>query len=167
MLVSSYSVLIMLRAIPTGWWMLKYELLDDDEAVGLVEFAFGGEGARITVGGEVYEVRCEGWFNREYFLATAGNSTIASAGNPVFSGRFVVNFNGRSYSLEKEPGLLNPNYILLDGAGVIGSIKPDGIFSRKCTIDIRGGFPRPIQAFVFWLVALLWNRSTDATAAST
>lgn len=157
----------MLRAIPTGWWTLKYELLDNEEVVGLVEFNFGSEGAKITVAGETFSVRGEGWFNREYFLATADNSIIASAENPVFSGRFVVNFDNRTYSLEKESGLLNPNYILLDGAGVIGSIKPDGIFSRKSTIDIRGDLPLHIQAFLFWLVALLWKRATDSTTGTT
>lgn len=157
----------MLKAVPTGWWTLKYELLDNEEVVGLVEFNFGSEGAKITIGSGIYNVRGEGWFNREYFLATADDSLIASAENPVFSGRFVVDFDNRTYSLEKESGLLNPNYVLLQGSDVIGSIKRDGIFSRKCTIDIRGGLPLHIQAFLFWLVALLWKRATDSTAGTT
>lgn len=156
----------MLRAIPTGWWTLKYELLNNEEVVGLVEFNFGSEGAKITIGSEAHNVRGEGWFNREYFLESADSSIIASAENPVFSGRFVVNFNNRTYSLEKESGLLNPNYILLEGSDVIGSIARDGLFSRKSTIDIRGGLPLHIQAFLFWLVALLWKRATDSTTST-
>jgi hypothetical protein len=157
----------MLRAIPKGWWTLKYELLDNEEVVGLVEFHFATEGATITIGSEVYEARGKGWFNREYFFETAERRFIASAENPAFSGRFEVNFDNRLYSLQKDKGLLNTTYVLIDGDGVIGSITPDGIFSRKSTIDIQNSFPLPIQAFMFWLVALLWKRATDSTAGAT
>lgn len=157
----------MLRAIPKGWWTLKYELLDNEEIVALVEFRCATEGANITIGNEVYEARGEGWFNREFFLETTHGKFIASADSPAFSGRFEVNFDNRLYSLQKDQGLLNTTYVLLDGADVIGSITPDGIFSTASTIDIPDRVPLPIQAFMFWLVALLWKRATDATAAST
>jgi hypothetical protein len=155
----------MLRAIPKGWWTLKYELLENDEAVGLVEFNFGSEGAKIHVRDDTYEVRSKGWFSREYFFETAERRFIASAVNPVFSGRFEVHFDNRLYSLQKDKGLLNTTYVLIDGDDVIGSISRDGIFSRKSTIDIPDRFPLPIQAFIFWLVALLWKRATDSAAA--
>jgi hypothetical protein len=157
----------MLRAIPTGWWTVKYELLDSEVVVGLVEFNFGRDGAKIYVGNETYNVRGEGWFSREYHLESPGNGIIASAGNPAFSGRFAVNFGNRSYSLEKESGLLNQNYILVDGTGVLGSIRRDSFFSRKSTIDISHSFPLPFQAFMFTLVALLWKRASDSAAAAT
>lgn len=56
-------------------------------------------------------------------------------------------------------------FVLLDGDREIGSLSPEGIFTRRATVDLPQALPLPVKVFIIWLAVILWKRSSDAAAA--
>jgi hypothetical protein len=56
-------------------------------------------------------------------------------------------------------------FALMDGEREIGAISPESTWTRRATADLSPDLPVPIQAFVIWLVILLWKRDAQSSAA--
>lgn len=156
----------MLRAIPTGWFFTKYELLENENLIGRIEFAFASESASMTVRGEEYKVYREGWMSGRFLLESEKAGILASAEKPSALVRsFELTFAGRLYTLEAESAFFR-KFILREGENApIGWIYPDHFLTNRSTIQLPDLFPTHIQCFMFWLTALLWKRDADSAAA--
>lgn len=157
----------MLQAVPIGWFSTKYELLKRDIPVGRLEMAWGGESASMEIDIETFRLYREGWMSGPFLLESDTRGILAIAEKTsAFHRSFEVAYNGRTYILEAET-VLSRSFVLKAGEDAIGSVSPDGFFGTRSTIELPDSFPVPIQAFMFWLVALLWKRSTDSAATAT
>ena len=156
----------MLRAIPTGWFSTNYDLLENENPIGRIEFAFASESASMTVRGEEYKIYRERWMSGLFLLESDRAGILASAEKPSALVRsFEVTFTGRTFTLEAESAFLR-KFILREGENTpIGWIYPDHFLTNRSTIQLPDFFPTHIQAFMFWLTALLWKRDSDSAAA--
>jgi hypothetical protein len=157
----------MLKAVPKGWFSTKYELVSADGPVGVIELAFASESAELEVEGKPYKAYREGFMHGLFVLEAVTGDILASADKTsAFERSFELTFDGRTYTLEAEAALFR-KFILIENGETIGSIYPDGILTTESTIELPDTFPVHIQAFMFWLVALLWKRAADSTAGTT
>jgi hypothetical protein len=157
----------MLKAVPKGWFSSKYELLNKGASVGLIEMAFASESAEMEIEGKAYKAYREGFMHGLFLFEAETGWVLASADKTsAFERSFELTIDGRTYILEAESALFR-KFILIENGDTIGSIYPDGIFTTESTIDLPDTFPVHIQAFMFWLVALLWKRAADSTAGTT
>lgn len=153
----------MLRAIPTGWFSTKYDLLENKALIGRIEFAFASEAASIAFEGENFKVYREGWMSGMFLLESDKNGIVASAEKPSAMYRsFNISYDGGYYTLEARC-VMSREFVLSDGGNDIGSIMPDHLFTNRSTIDLPDYLPIPLQAFMFWLTAILWNREANAS----
>jgi len=159
--------LTMLKAVPKGWFSSKFEIVTGAGPVGLIEMAFASESAEMEIEGNSYKAYREGIMHGLFLFESATGGILASADKTsAFERSFELTFDGRTYTLEAESALFR-KFILIENGETIGSIYPDGVFTTESTIDLPDTFPVHIQAFMFWLVALLWKRASDSAAAGT
>jgi hypothetical protein len=155
----------MLRAIPTGWFSTKYDLLENENPVGRIDLAFASESASFTIQGEELKAYREGWMSGRFLLESERNGIVASAEKPSAMYRsFDITYAGHSYTLEAR-SVFSRNFFLREGENDIGSIRPDHLFTTRSTIELPDHLPIHIQAFLFWLTAILWGRETNSAAA--
>lgn len=155
----------MLKAVRRGLFSTKYEIIDGEAAVGVIAMGFASESAEIEIEGSIYKAYREGFLHGAFLFRSEEAGVLASAEKPsAFERSFRVSFDDQIYTLEAESPIFR-KFVLLENNSVVGSISPDGILTAESTIDLPAKFPVHIQAFMFWLVALLWKRASDTVAA--
>lgn len=56
--------------------------------------------------------------------------------------------------------------MLLDGVTPIGSMSPEGIFTRRAAVDLPSTLPLTVRVFIIWLTATLWKHEANAAAGT-
>jgi len=155
----------MLRATPVSWFSWNFLVSDGDNPVAEINLAWLREAGQLSVGETSYRVYREGVMSGAFILEKDG-VRLARAEKPsaVFRS-FVVDYNGRSFTLEAESALRR-KFVLKDGEGLVGSIFPEGTFTRKCIVDLPPDIPLAVRVFMIWLVIILWKRESDGSAAA-
>lgn len=153
----------MLRALPAAWYSSAFRLVQaDGREVGLLKSALWGERATFTVKDVTFELYRERLLGD--FVVTFEGVVLARAQKPsAFDRRFTLSFEEQSYTLEAASAFKRA-FVLRDADGVEGGgIRPLNAFTRRAEIDVPEALPLPVQAFCFWLVLVLWNRSAAAS----
>ncbi len=155
----------MLKLIPKSWLSWDFTAFDASRAVADFELSSWREKADLTIQGVPYSVYREGWMSGDFILKAVAGPELARAEKPsAFRRRFVIRHAGRSYTLCAASAFLR-RFVLLDGSREIGSVSPQGFFSRRATVVVPDEMPLPVRIFVAWLAVILWKRDSD-TAAS-
>jgi hypothetical protein len=111
----------------------------------------------LTISGVRYDVYRDAWMMGAFLLERHG-SVIARAEKPsALLRRYVIRHNDREYTLEARSAFRRA-FVLLDGSGEIGSIRPTGLFTRGATADLPDDWPLPLRAFAIWLTMMQWRR---------
>lgn len=152
----------MLRALPVSWFSSKFRLVSGDREVGILKPKHLG-------GRAVFAVKdVEFAFYRENlmgdFVLEFQGSVLTRAQKPsAFDRRFTFSFEGQFCALEAASAFKRAFVLREDGAET-GSIRPLSAFTRGAEITLPEALPLPVQAFCFWLVLILWNRSAAAAS---
>jgi hypothetical protein len=99
------------------------------------------------------------------FVMEAPNGEIVrSAVKPsMLRRRFVVSDDRESYVLQATTAFRR-ECALFHNERYIGSIVPDSWLTRRAKVQFTEDVPLPLQAFLIWLMLLLWKRDSDAAA---
>ena len=98
--------------------------------------------------------------------STAG--VLARARKPsAWRRSLIVEHSGRQYTV-RATSAFRREFVLLDGCTRIGSVSPEGIFTRRAAVDLPQTWPLPVRVFIIWLTVMLWKQDEGAssTAAS-
>jgi len=155
----------MFQLIPHGWPGWNFDVFEGDHQVAEIKTSTLPESGTFAIDGVSYRAYREGMFSGDFFLESDGQ-TIASAEKPsAFLNSFNITHIDRSYALKKE-SFVSRSFILLEGDREVGSIRSEGLLTRKATAALPEMIPRPVQLFVIWLAILLWRREANAGAAA-
>ena len=154
----------MLQLIPQGWLGWNFDVLDNGNKIAEIKTSTLPESGTLSIDGANYRAYREGMFSGDFFLEHDGQQ-IASAKKPsAFRSSFEITHIDRSYVLKKE-SLVGRSFILLEGDIETGSIRPEGLLSRKAAVSLPETMPAPVQLFAIWLAILLWRRESNAGAS--
>jgi hypothetical protein len=154
-----------LQLVPQGWLGWNFDVLDNGHKIAEIKTSTLPESGKLSIEGASYRAWREGMFSGDFFLGSEVQ-TIASAQKPsAFRSSFNITHFDKSYTLKKE-SLVGRSFILLEGDREAGSIRPEGILTRKATVSLPEEIPRPVQLFVIWLAILLWRREANAGATA-
>lgn len=154
----------MLQLTPQGWLGWNFDVLADGNKIAEIKTSTLPESGTLSLDGASYRACREGMFSGDFFLESDGQ-TIARAQKPsAFLSSFNITHIDRNYTLKKE-SFFGRSFILLEGDREAGSIRPEGILTRKATVSLPEEMPKPVQLFVIWLAILLWRRESDSSAA--
>lgn len=154
-----------MKLTPRSCFSWNFEVLDDNDIVAHIDISGWREKGLLTVQGAEYPVYREGLMSGEFILESAG-STLARAWKPsAFRRSFEVECGGKQYRLHA-PSVFGRIFVLLGGDSEIGSIAPDGMFTRRATVSLPEELPLPVRVFIIWLAVILWKRDAEASAAA-
>jgi hypothetical protein len=154
----------MLRAVPKSWFSWDFDVLDGAQTVAEIELAWWAEKGRLTVQGASYEVYRKGWWGGAFVLE-AGGAVLARAEKPsAFLRSYVIEHAGKRFTLRAESPF-GRSFLLVHAPQAIGSLSPEGLFTRRARVDLPEDLPLPLRVFIVWLVLILWRRASHSAAA--
>jgi hypothetical protein len=150
--------------VPRRWYSWDYTVVRNDRTVAVLDLASWRERATIVIGDVTHRVFRERAMSGD-FIIEAGGRELARATKPsAFRDTIIVHYDGHDYTLRK-PSVWRRRFVLMDGERQIGSIAPESAWTRQASADLPHDWPVPIQAFVIWLVVILWKREAESAAA--
>ena len=153
----------MLRAIP-NWFSWNYKLVQQGAVVAFIDSSWWREGGELTIEGSNYQVYREGLMSGAFVLASEG-AIVARAWKPsAFYRSFLIAYAGRQFELKAASAMFR-KFILSTSGRQIGSVYPENAFTRTAVVDFPEEIPLVVKVFMFWLVMILWKRTSDSAAA--
>ena len=155
----------MLSMIPKRFsW--TFSLMDGSKSVAdVVDLSWWSDKGEVTIQGVTYKVYRQRAMSGAFVLESA-DGVLARAEKPsVFRRSLVVEHSGRQYTL-RATSAFRREFLLLDGSKRIGSISPEGIFTRRAAVDLPPTWPLHVRVFIVWLTVMLWKQDEAASAAA-
>jgi hypothetical protein len=147
-----------LQFAPTGIFQMRhYRISRDGAAVGKIDCRSVREGAAITIGGATYTAAREGLISGAYYLEADGNRLASATVASALKGGFIVQAGGRTMTLARAYAF-GRALALTENGTPIGKIAPQGFFRRKAKAELPEDLAPELQAFLIWLVILIWQR---------
>jgi hypothetical protein len=149
----------MLRAIPRSIFSWGYSIYENEVEAARLTPAWASERGELNVGGTEYSLYRQGWLSG-YFVIEGERGLLAQADKPsAFVRRFeITTYDHHELCLVAQSPMTRA-FSVYERDIEIGRIYPDHCFTRKTTIELPGDMSLPVQAFLFWLVVLMWRRA--------
>ena len=126
-------------------WSYTFSVTDGTESVAqAVDLSFWGDKGELRIKDDIYTARRD---KSSYLLETAAR-VLARAEQPRNT--------DRRYTLRAKSALRR-QFLLLEGSRQIGSLSPEGMFTRKTAVELPKAIPLFLQVFIIWLAMTLWK----------
>jgi len=156
----------LLKLVPKSWLSWNFSVLEESHSVADIDISWWREKGVLTVEGTSYEVYREGLMSSDFILESTGSVLARAQKLSAFRRCFLIEHAGKRYTLCAESAFRRIFVLLLDDKAV-GSIRPEGCFTRRATADLPQDMLLPIKIFTVWLAVILWKRESDAAGAVT
>ena len=148
-----------MKAIPKHSFSWHFTLMDGPRTLAQLDTSWWREKGTLTIEGVEHRAYRESLMG--HFVLESGGATVARATKPsVFQRKFVIMHNGVQYTLRSQSPFRR-SFAVLQGDTKIGSIAPEGVFTRKADVDLPKDLPLRLKAFILWLTVLLWKRDAQ------
>ena len=155
----------MLRMIPkTFSW--TFSVLDGTEPVArAVDRSWWSDKGELTVQGVTYTARRERVMSGAFVLESAAGIVARATKPSALRRSLIVEYLGHHYTL-RATSALRREFVLLDGSTRIGSLSPEGILTRRASVDLPSTLPLVVRVFIIWLTAMRWKHDEAAAAGA-
>jgi len=151
----------MLRLVPNHWYSWDVTVSDESRPVaGIIVTNWMREKGELTIDAARYQMYREGWMSGDFILEQAGQ-VLARADKRIFRREFMIRHGGREYRLRPR-SIVGRTYVLENGSREIGSVAPEGLFTRKAALDLPHDLPLPVRMFIVWLTVISWRRQQSS-----
>lgn len=110
-----------------------------------------------------FEIRKHGVFSGHWTLEQAG-AVVAEAHKPSAMFRSFEVQSGDVHITVRAETPFTRVFVIEDGPRVIGYVRPDHAFTRRCSLECSDSVPVHMQLFAFWLTALAWKRAAQSSS---
>jgi len=155
----------MLRMIPRAFsW--TFSVTDGAEPVAqAVDLSWWSDKGQLKIQGVTYTARREGIMSGAFVLESAAGVVARATKPSAFRRSLIVEHAGHQYTL-RATSAFRREFVLLDGSTRIGSLSPEGIFTRRAAVDLPPTLSLTVRVFITWLTAMLWKHDEAAGAAA-
>ncbi len=156
----------MLRLVPKHWVPWEFRL-EDSAGVPRGEVALSSwrERGSVSVEGQQHRVARQG-FVGSFVLEGSGGILARADKVGAFKREFSLTFGNGEEHVLKQLRWWRREFGLFRGETQVGSIAAASWFGRRAVVDLPEDLPRPAQAFVGWLVLVMWRRDAVSAAAA-
>lgn len=148
----------MLKVIPKAW-SYAFSVTDGTETgAHTVDLSWWADKGELRVRNTTYRAHRD---QSSYVLESEGE-VLARAERPrKWFREFVIEHEGRRYTLSAKSAFRR-QFVLLDGDQPVGSISPEGLFTRKAAVELPKSLPLFLQLFIVWLAMTLRKHESYA-----
>jgi len=143
-----------MKIIPKAW-SYAFSVTDGTESVAqAVDLSFWRDKGELRIQGHIYKARR----NRSSYVLESAAGVLARAERPRrWLRELGIEHLDRRYTLRaKSP--FQRQLLLLEGSTEIGSISPEGLFTRRAEVELPQAFPLFLKVFIIWLAMSLWKQ---------
>jgi hypothetical protein len=152
-----------MTVVPRRWYSWDFSVTSGDRTVAVLDLASWRERAEIMIGDVTHRVFRERALGGDFIIEANGRELARATKASAFWPTMIVHYGGKDYTLRK-PSMWRRAFALMDGERQIGTIAPESAWTRRAVAELPD-WPVPIQAFVIWLVVILWKRDAESAAA--
>ena len=148
----------MLKVIPKAW-SYAFSVTDGTESIATaVDLSWWRDKGELRIQDDIYTARRD---KSSYVLESAAGVLARTERPRRWRRELVIDHSGRRYTLRAKSAFRR-EFLLLDGPVKIGSISPEGLFTRRADVELPKFFPLFLQVFIIWLVMTLWKQDDYA-----
>ena len=147
-----------MKVIPKAW---SYAFSASDgtgSATQAVDLSWWRDRGELRIQDEIYTARRD---KSSYILESAAGVVARTEKPRRWRRELIIDHSGRRYTLRAKSAFRR-EFLLLDGAVKIGSISPEGLFTRSADVELPKFLPLFLQVFIIWLVMTLWKQEDSA-----
>jgi hypothetical protein len=149
----------MLTCTPQSLCSWNFTVSGPNGEDGAITFRWCSEQGTLTWKGESFEIVKHGVFSGSWSLEQNQNVLVSARKLSSFSRSFVLSTETRSLELHAV-SMFQRSFELRHAGLKVGLIYPKHVFSRASFIDCSEEVTELEALFAFWLVALMWKRSS-------
>jgi len=147
-----------MKVIPKAW-SYAFTVMDGPDSVAqAVDLSWWRDKGELRIQNDIYTARRD---KSSYVLESAAGVVARTEQPRKWRRELIIDHAGRRYTLRAKSGFRR-EFLLLDGPVKIGSISPEGLFTRRADADLPKFFPLYLQVFIIWLVMTLWRQDDAA-----
>ncbi len=136
----------LLRIVPKRWYSWDFTVLEGAEPVADIDISWWREKGILTVRGEDYAVYREGLMSGSFVLESK-SAVLARADKPsAFHRAYSLEYLDERFTLRAKSAFRR-EFVLLRGSSVVGTLRPEGIFTRRARIDLPEELLLPVRVF--------------------
>ena len=152
----------MLKVTPKAW-SFAFSMTDGAEsAAQTVDLSWWSDKGELRIPGATYRT----YRDKSAYVLESATGVLARAERAQREFReFVVEHSGRRYTLRAKTAFRR-QFLLLDGNTQVGSISPEGLFTRKAAVKLPQALPLFLRLFFVWLAMTLWKHEATALSGS-
>jgi len=148
----------MLKVIPKAW-SYAFSVTDGTDSVAqAVDLSWWRDKGELRIQDDIYTARRD---KSSYVLESAAGVLARTERPRRWRPELVIDHSGRRYTLRAKSAFRR-EFLLLDGSVKIGSISPEGLFTRRAAVELPKFFPLFLQVFIIWLVMTLWKHDESS-----
>jgi hypothetical protein len=143
-----------MKVIPKAW-SYAFSVLEGAEAVAqTVDLSFWRDKGELRIQGYIYKARR----NRSTYVLESAAGVLVRAERPRrWLRELGIEHLDRRYTLRaKSP--FRRQLLLLEGSTQIGSLSPEGLFTRRTDVELPQTLPLFLKVFIIWLAVTIWKQ---------
>ena len=140
-----------------------YTLTRDGAAIGQIDCGGIRQPAAIVIGDTTFRPARDGVLRTTYHLDGNGARLASAVPAGAAFRRFTVQADARTYALAVT-SWTGRRFTLTENGTAVGTIARTGFFTTKCSADLPDDLPLGMQAFLIWLVIIIWRRQAATNA---
>lgn len=148
----------MLHFEPTGIFSSTFRVRRGAREVTELGHGWFRETGSFEYGGQAFTLERSGWISGDFTLRRDGQRLAGAVKPSAFRSRFEVSCPEGNYVL-RQRSVFGRAYELVEGRQVIGSVEPEGMFTRRGRARLPRELPFETSVFILWLVLLMWRRA--------
>src|SRR5262249_10933633 len=149
----------LLKAVPKHWFSWDFTIIEGVQLLAEIDVSWWREKGFLKVHGTSYRVYREGLASGDFILEYNG-SILTRAMKPRALHPFLtIEYSGTQYTLRAK-SFFRRAFLLLRGSEQVGSLSPEGVFTRRAQIDLPEELPLEMKVFIVWLAIILWKRQS-------
>jgi len=148
----------MLEAKPKNWFSHDLLILEDEQPVAEVTFAWSSETGQVVIGETRYTIRQEPPGTCSFVLEDQGQIIAHARGTrTLFQHACAIEYTGKWYQLE-DKSKFRRNIVVREGVQFVGYIESKRLFDAKVDVCLPDSLPLAVKTFIIALVMHLWAR---------
>lgn len=148
----------MLKVIPK-MWSYTFSVTDGAKAVAqAVDLSWWRDKGELRIQDDVYTARRD---KSSYVLESAAGVVARADRRRSWLREFSIEHSGHHYTL-RPMAAFRRSFLLLEGSTQVGTIFPNGLFTRKAAVELPQALPLFLRVFIIWLAMTLWKHDDSA-----